>query len=119
MAKLKAVPPNPVLPFTPITIDGRTYKMVFQHASLAKAEDELRARGHDVNLLGVYLKRTYSNVRVLFAASLLAYQPEMDFEEAQNLVTDKTIVEILVAVNDAWNKNTPDPEKSNPPVPEE
>lgn len=111
--------PDPTLPFEPITIDGKTYKMVFQHAALAHAEDVLRARGHEVNLLGIYLNRTFSNVRVLFAASLLAYHPELPFEEALGLVDNETIIPILVALSKAWNKSmpAPDPDAANPPPP--
>jgi hypothetical protein len=111
--------PDPTLPFYVITIQGKEYKMVFQHKSLAHAEDVLRSKGYDVNLLGVYLNRTFSNVRVLFAASLLAYQPEFPFEEALDLVDNDTIIPILVALSKAWDNSmpVPDPDAANPPPP--
>jgi hypothetical protein len=109
--------PNPTLPFTEITIEGKTYKMVFQHAALALAEDKLRAKGHDVNLLGVYMQRTFSNVRVLFACSLIAYQPDIDFEKVQDLVDHENIIEILAAVSGAWTKSMAPPDSENPPKP--
>ena len=92
--------------------------MVFQHAALAVAEDKLLAKGYNVNLLVSYLRRTLSSVRVLFAASLVAYHPDLDFDEAQNLVDHDNIVEILQAIDNAWKKNLPDP-SPDPPQPEE
>jgi hypothetical protein len=98
--------PDPSLPFTGITINGKVYKMVFKHSSLAIAEDKLLARGYEVNLLVSYLRRTFSSVRVLFAASLLAYHPDLDFNEAQDLVDDENILEIVQAIDKAWHKSS-------------
>lgn len=116
--KTPTTTPDPTLPFTPITIDGKEYKMVFQHAALALAEDKLLAKGYEVNLLISYLRRTFSSMRVLFAASLVAYHPEVDFNEAQNWVTHDNILEIIQAVDAAWKKSMPEPVKSDPTQPE-
>lgn len=122
MAKIKAVPvaiSDPALPFTPIKINGKTYKMVFTFGALALAEEKLIAKGFDVNLLVAMIRRTFSTTRTLFAASLYAYHPEVDFSEAQDWVTQDNIVEILIAIDKSWNKSMPDAEPDAPQQPAE
>jgi hypothetical protein len=112
--------PNPALPFVPIVIDGITYKMVFDFGALAAAEEALLAKGFDANLLMAMVRRTFSTVRTLFAASLYAYQPEIDFNEAQNWVTQANIIEIMLAIDKAWKKSMPDADSEvAPPQPAE
>src|SRR5580704_7905045 len=88
---------DPTLPFTEITIAGATYKMCFDYEALAKAETILVRMGHDVNLNVCLPRLNFANTRVLFAASLLAYQPETDFEVAKALVSRLNLFAILDA----------------------
>lgn len=114
---------DPTLPFTEVTIAGRLYKCAFDYESLAKAEMLLISRGHyDANLLYRLPHLTFDNVRVIFACSLLAYQPEIDFAEAKALVTAQNLFEIANKMMDAWKANMPEKEKekgARPPEPEQ
>ncbi len=114
----KREPINPAWPYTEIVIDGTTYKMVFDYAALAQAEDYLLRQGHEVNILVPMLRRTFSSLRVLFAVSLVAYHPDLDFSETQNWVTKENILEVIQAVDAAWNEAMPK-EGEGPPQPEQ
>ncbi|GGA80690.1 hypothetical protein GCM10011507_34880 [Edaphobacter acidisoli] len=101
---------DPTLPFTEIEIDGKTYKMCFNHRALARAEVKLLAAGHDANLLLRIGNLTFDSVRTLFAVSLYHYQPEMDFDTALKLFTRELALPITNAMLEAWNGNMPKPE---------
>lgn len=125
MAKKKANPEpvkvNPVLPFTEVKIGDTVYKCAFDYNSLAVGETILLSRGHlDANLLYRLPHLTFDSVRVIFACSLLAYQPEMDYAKAKALVTPLNLIEITNKIVDAWKSNMPEPEKGErPPEPGE
>lgn len=108
---------NPALPFTTIEIDGVIYKMCFQHRALARAEDALLKKGHDVNMLVPMLRRTYSTTRVLFAASLYTYHPDLDFEAAQDLCRPDNVLEIMQACDAEWKQAMPETKPSDPHEP--
>jgi hypothetical protein len=120
--KLAAVPAPEIdrtLPFTEITIDGKVYKMCFQHRALAAAEDALLAKGHDVNILIPMLRRTFSSLRVLFAVSLYTYHPELDFAATQDWVTHDNLLEVIQAVDESWNQSHAEKKPADPPTPGE
>ena len=76
------------------------------------------AQGHDANLLFRAPPFTVDNIRILFAASLIPYQPDTDFEAAKALVTWENKAVIFKAVLDAWGISMPEPEAgSDPPEP--
>jgi hypothetical protein len=110
---------DPVLPFTEVEIDGKTYKCAFSYKALAKSESFLISRGHtDANLLYRLPHLTFDNVRVIFACSLVPYQPDMDFEAAMELVTPGNIFGIIEKMLKAWGAAMPEPEKGErPPEP--
>jgi hypothetical protein len=107
---------DPTLPFTEITIAGAVYKMCFDYEALAQAETRLVRMGHDVNLNVCLPRLNFANTRVLFAASLLAYQPDTDFETAKAMVSRLNLFAVLDAMMTAWNESVPDPD---PPLPGE
>ena len=110
---------DPTLPFTEIEIGGKTLKMCFDYEAMAIAETKLLAMGHEVNLNWCLPNLNFANTRILFAASLLTYQPDTDFEAAKMLVTRENVIPIVEMMLDAWNINMPEPEKkANPPKPE-
>jgi len=101
---------DPTVPYTIIEIGGTTYKLACTHRGIALAEEELLRRGRsDVNLLVAKLRPSVGGTRVLFAASLLHYQPETDFEAAQDLVNDENLVEVLNALDASRAKSFPEP----------
>ncbi len=116
---------NPALPYKEIEINGQTLKMVFDYGALATAEDELYRKGYEASLLGAMLKRgrTFSSLRVLFAMSLYAYQPEIDPVQAQNWLTADNLLQVIAAVDRAWDTSVPDAtpetdaEAGDPPKP--
>jgi hypothetical protein len=101
---------DPALPFTEITVAGTVYKMCFDYEALAQAETRLVRMGHDVNLNTCLPRLNFANTRVLFAASLLAYQPEMDFAAAKAMVTRLNLFEVLNAMILSWNESMPEPD---------
>jgi hypothetical protein len=118
----KATPtasPNPTLPFQTIEIDGVAYKMCFDYEALAQAEEALMRKGYEVNLLIAMIRRNFSTLRVLFAVSLMPYQPDMDFHVAQSLVTKHNVLNILQAVDQAWAQSTPEKKPADPQEPAE
>jgi hypothetical protein len=106
----RAEPIDPTLPFTEIAIAGKTYKMCFDYEALAQAETRLVKMGHDVNLNVCLPRLNFANTRVLFAASLLTYQPDTDFVAAKALVTRLNLFAVLNAMITAWNEEMPEPE---------
>lgn len=121
VAPMPAPKPKQVLPYTEVTLDGKIYKACFDYDALGRAETALIARGHhDANLLYRMPHPSFDNVRVIFAVSLLAYQPELSFEDAKKLVTPKNIFVVTEALYSAWNQSMPEKEKgSRPPEPGE
>lgn len=107
---MKTAKIDPTLPFTSIEIDGETYKMCFDHGALAVAEEALMERGFDANLMFRCPPFTFSSIRILFAASLLAYQPDTDFEKAKSLITFRNKAQVMAGVIAAWNISVPVPE---------
>jgi hypothetical protein len=108
---------DPSLPYVEITIGGLAYKMTYRFRDLALAEDDLRRRGHQVDLQQAMLVPSLSSTLSLFAASLMAYQPHLDYEEAKLLVDDDNYIEVLTTMQNAKKVSHPDPEKVDPPKP--
>lgn len=108
---------RPTLLFTEIAIEGTTYKMCFNLGALAKAETELLAQGHDVNILTALPSLNLSSTIILFAASLRKFHPEIPFEDAKELLTLPYVMVAANAIADAWKKALPPVEedaKANP-----
>jgi hypothetical protein len=101
---------NPVLPYTEITIAGTTYKLACTHRGLRKAEEELERRGIRANLLLAKLQPSLRSTGILFAAALLPYQPETDFDAAQDLVDDDNLLTVIEALDATHAKSFPDPD---------
>lgn len=100
---------DPLLPFTPIEIDGQAYKMCFDLGAIAAAEEHLIALGCDANLFRAMVSLTFSRVRILFAVSIHVYHPEVDFEECKTWVTKENFTEIVIAIKNAWALSSPEP----------
>src|SRR5258708_11377263 len=96
---------DPTLPRTPITIQGKEYLMCLHIGALAKAEHELVKEGHDVVILNHLPPFRLDSVRVIFAASLRKYQPEIAYEDALELLTLPYVHKDYSAIADAWNNS--------------
>ena len=107
------------MPFTEIVIAGKTYKMCLDYDALEAAESALIAMGrYEVNILVSMVRRNLGTTRTMFAASLFAYQPEIDFLAAKRLVTRNNIAMIYDALEAAWKQALPEPKPGTPPGPE-
>lgn len=119
--KAAAVEANPVRPFTEIEVNGEKYKMCFTYGALAEAETAMLRRGIDVNLNLCLPRLNFANTRILFAASLLAYHPDIDPRESMNWVTAENNIFIVTSILKAFEANTPKRKsgKSDPPDPDQ
>jgi hypothetical protein len=104
---------DPTLPKTPVTIDGKTYDLCLDLGALAEAESALIAEGHHgVNLLMALPAQTLSSTRIIFAAALRTFHPEIAFEDAKKLLTLGALYDIALKIQEAWQAATPEPEKT-------
>ena len=101
---------DPTLPFTPVTINGKEYRICFNFSALAKAEARLNRAGHDVTILTAMPNfRQMEALTALFAASLGAYHPELTFEDAEALLTFSNVYDVMIAVRAEIKQAFPDP----------
>jgi hypothetical protein len=71
-----------------------------------------------VNLLVSLSELNLRNVRVLFAAAVRTFHPELGFEEAQELLALADIFRVVGAIELSWSASVPEPEKTaDPPQP--
>src|SRR5579875_2429828 len=102
---------DPTLPTTPITIEGTTYHLCFDLGALAEAEQALNREGHQVNLLAALPHLTLANVRIIFAAAIRKYHPEIGYHQAISMVTLANVYAIATAIAAAWTEAVPEPEE--------
>lgn len=106
---------DPTLPKTPIEINGKTYDLCFDLGALAEAEQALNREGHHVNLLAALPVLNLTNVRVIFAAAIRKFHPEISYDEAVGMITFLNLYAIANIIAEAWKAALPEPE----PVPVE
>ena len=99
------------LPKTAIKIGDKEYNLCFDFGALSTAETELNKEGHEVNLLAVLPVLNLSNTRVIFAAALRTFHPDITFEQAVGMVNFGNVYVIANAIADAWKQALPEPEK--------
>jgi len=111
---------DPTLPKTPVTINGTTYDLCLDLGALAEAEAALIAEGHsEVNLLMALPAQTLSSTRIIFAAALRKFHPEIGFEQAKSLLTFAALYDVALKLQSAWAVATPEAEQPDPPQPVE
>lgn len=113
--KIAGTSADPTLPKTPIEIDGKTYDLCFDLGALAEAEQAINREGHQVNLLAALPVLNLTNVRLIFAAALRKFHPEVGYDEAVSMVTLANVYAIASVIAEAWKAALPEPE----PVPTE
>jgi hypothetical protein len=101
-----ATDPKPAgtdLPFYPVHVDGKTYKLCFDMRELAKAERELEREGHRVNMLFALNVGSLDldAVETLFAATVRTYHPELKYNDAVALVTLSSVYHIATVILEA------------------
>lgn len=109
---------DPTLLTAKVTIGGVEYTLCFDLGSLARGEHELRAAGHDVNLLKSLPGATLEDLLVLFAVSIRRFHPEIAFEDALKIPNLPSVYKVRLAIADAWQRSLaiPKPEDSKNPT---
>jgi hypothetical protein len=88
---------------TPVEINGKTYDLCFDFKALAFAERELKRQGHRFSLLLSLFAFDMQGIQDSFPALLFTHHSEISFEEAQAMVTLKTMDDIALAIAGAIN----------------
>jgi len=100
------------LPKTPITIDGKTYNLCCDLGALSEAETKINAglglSERRVNLLAAMTEENLSNTRILFAASLRVFHPEITFAAGCAMVQRDNLFDIAFTLREAWKQATPE-----------
>lgn len=100
------------LPRTPITIRGREYNLCFDLGALSEAETAINAEfakaklPERVNLLLAISNPNLANTRIMFAAAVRTFHPELSFEEARELLRIGDVFDVMTAVSAAWAAST-------------
>jgi hypothetical protein len=91
------------LPFYPVELDGKTYKLCFDLGELAKAEQDLWREGHRVNMLFALNPGSIdlNAVEALFAATVRTYHPELKYNDAVELITLSSVYRIATVILEA------------------
>jgi hypothetical protein len=96
------------LPKTPITIAGREYNLCFDLGALAEAETAINAelvkagRSDYVNLLFALPAQNLASTRIVFAAALRTFHPDIDFDAAKKMIALEDLYAVALKVREAW-----------------
>lgn len=113
--EIAGTPADPTLPKTPVEVGGKTYNLCFDLGALAEAEQAINAelyragRKDYVNLLSALPQQNLACTRIVFAAAVRKFHPELGFEAALELVGINDLLTIALAIKDAWEASTPLP----------
>jgi hypothetical protein len=114
---------DPTLPRTPVEVDGKIYDLCFDLGALAEAETAINREliretpPRTVNLLLAMPVQNLANVRVMFAAAVRTFHPELSFDEAQKLLRMDNVYPVAIKVRDAWLGAQPEAKPADPPRP--
>jgi hypothetical protein len=113
---------DPTLPYSPVTIGGKEYRLCFDFASLAQARAEFRQQGvgAEYNLLIKMAHLDLDGVWVVFPCAVHKFHPELSFEDAQKLLNIQSALAVLSALYEAWGVSVPETKEApdgNPPLP--
>ncbi|SRR5579883_642892 len=121
--KIAGTSADPTLPKTPVTVSGKTYNLCLDMGALAEAETAINQEAGSldaINLLSALPVLNLANLRIIFAAALRTFHPDISFEEGKKLIAYDDLVEVLVKVQEAWASSVPAPEdREDPPHPSE
>jgi hypothetical protein len=112
--KFKDTPADPMLPKTPIEIDGKTYFMCFDYRALREAEGAFRAEGHNANLLVSFREFSFDSVSLVFPCAVRRFHPELSWDQAQALVNLGNVFDIGNAIAAAWMAAMPKEKPKEP-----
>jgi hypothetical protein len=107
---------------TPVTVKGKEYDLCFDLGALSEAESAINAEyakaklPDRVNLLVALTDFNLRNTRILFAAALRTFHPEISFQEALELPAIPDLYRVISAIEEAWTASTADAEHPPEPV---
>lgn len=107
---------DPTVRYTPLELNGVTYRLAFDFNALARAEAVA-----GINLLQG-LNLTIANAqqfRAVLWAALLKAQPKMTIDEAGALLQPGAFEAISQALMESFTASMPDRSPENPPKPDE
>jgi hypothetical protein len=93
--------------------------LCFDLGALAEAETAINAeltregRGDSVNLLYALPAQNLASTRIIFAAAVRTFHPELSFEYARQLPTLEDLYTVAVKVREAWAQSRVEPEASD------
>jgi hypothetical protein len=108
------------LPKTPLVIDGMTYNLCCDFGALSEAETRINVElagakpPGRINLLVAMAEENLANTRILFAAALRPFHPEIAFDDACKLVHHDNVFEVAFGLREAWRASMPET-KAHPP----
>lgn len=120
--KIAGTAADPTLPKTPIVIGGKTYDLCFDLGALAEAETAINAElaragsPERVNLLAALPVPNLVNTRLLFAAAVRKFHPEIPFRAAMEIPALEDLYNVSALVAESWSASMPAPAE-NPPQP--
>jgi hypothetical protein len=106
---------HPIKPTVLVTLGGKQYELLYSFDAIAEAEEVVDRplitglRGRDITTPTVNL------VRAMFYGCAKTATPELTWEQAKALITQRNIADVWVNVLRAWNAAQPDPEDSARP----
>jgi hypothetical protein len=116
---------DPLLPRTPVTINGREYNLCFDFRALREAELAFSQQGHRAALISAMNDPfMFENVCRVFPCALRRFHPEITWDDAQAMVDLGSVDVIAMAIYEAKRDASPKPnpeedqeQKANPTEP--
>lgn len=114
--------PDPMLPKTPVEINGKVYNLCFDYKAIRDAENAYHAEGHTANLLMSFSDFSFNGVSMVLPCILRTFHPEIGWDEAQAMINLGNVILIGNAIKSAWieampkkaEKETKDPNPLQP-----
>lgn len=104
---------DPLLPKTPLVVDGKTYFLCFDYRALREAETKFMAEGHRSALVAAFSDPfSFESVSRVLPCALRRFHPAITWEEAESLVTLGNVSEIAGIIFEAREAANPKPDKA-------
>lgn len=104
---------DPLLPKTPLVVDGKTYYLCFDYRALREAETAFMAEGHRSALVAAFSDPfSFESVSRVLPCALRRFHPGITWEEAESLVNLGNVSQIAGIIFEAREAALPKPEKT-------
>lgn len=110
--KIAGTVADPTLPKTPVTVGGKRYDLCLDLGALAEAETAINMElfragsAERVNLLAALPYPNLMNTRVVFAAAVRTFHPEIGFEEAMKMLRIEDLFDVSAVIARMWESTT-------------